>query len=303
MVEEIEILGHTLGHGIVSPSKSKVQAIQQIKIPVNIPQLQAFLGLANFYRSFIPKFASFEETLRSSIINGTIKWKNEHTKAWNELKNKICEIPSKYPVQDWSNPKFELHCDASQNYIASVLIQVVDDQEYPVSFFSKMLSRAKKNYSTTQKELEAIYESVKHFHKFLAPYRFIIKTDHAPLVNMAINKKSSMGVKWDARLAFISSYDFVLEYKKGSENQIPDSLTRVNNITINFEPLSEAQRLDQNVQDIISNNEGKILVDDEVYYFVDKEGRKRIILPQMYRYHAFKKLTVDIHHPKRLTGN
>jgi hypothetical protein len=50
----IDFLGHTISAAGSSPLPSRVSAIAEFLRPSNVRQLQAFLGLVNFYRKFIP---------------------------------------------------------------------------------------------------------------------------------------------------------------------------------------------------------------------------------------------------------
>ncbi len=46
-----------MGQGEVRPDPLKLDAILAIPILVNITQVRAFMGLARYYRKFIPNFA------------------------------------------------------------------------------------------------------------------------------------------------------------------------------------------------------------------------------------------------------
>jgi hypothetical protein len=54
---EIEYLGHIVSPGEIRPNLSLVKAIQQFLRPESIKSLQSFLGLANYYRKFIPDYS------------------------------------------------------------------------------------------------------------------------------------------------------------------------------------------------------------------------------------------------------
>lgn len=53
-VQTLEFLGHTIGSEGISPIKEEVDTIRQCPIPSSRAQLRRFLGLVNFYQSFIP---------------------------------------------------------------------------------------------------------------------------------------------------------------------------------------------------------------------------------------------------------
>ena len=52
--EECTFLGHTVGRGRVRPEMAKVAAIKDFERPKSKKDVRAFLGLAGYYRCFIP---------------------------------------------------------------------------------------------------------------------------------------------------------------------------------------------------------------------------------------------------------
>lgn len=61
--QQIEYLGHVLDEQGVHPSKDKVRAIKEAPAPTNVKELQAFLGLLNYYGRFVPKQSTILATL------------------------------------------------------------------------------------------------------------------------------------------------------------------------------------------------------------------------------------------------
>ena len=53
-----EYLGYMLSPASLSMSSEKVKAVQEWPEPRKVKDIQAFLGFANFYRRFIPKYSS-----------------------------------------------------------------------------------------------------------------------------------------------------------------------------------------------------------------------------------------------------
>ena len=73
--------------------------------------------------------------------------------------------------------------DASDTALGATLQQEADGNQQLLGFFSQSLSLAQRNFSTFDRELLAIYLSLKHFLYFLEGRPFTIYTDHAPLTH------------------------------------------------------------------------------------------------------------------------
>ena len=79
--------------------------------------------------------------------------------------------------------------DASDMAIGAVLQQFDDGIWKPISYFSRKLSPAESRYSTFDRELLAIYASIRHFRYFIEGRSFHVLTDHRPLV-FALDSRS-----------------------------------------------------------------------------------------------------------------
>jgi hypothetical protein len=66
----VDFLGHRLSASGIGPLPARVQAIADFPRPVTVKQLQAFLGLFNFYRCFIPAAAKLVLPLTRALRGG-----------------------------------------------------------------------------------------------------------------------------------------------------------------------------------------------------------------------------------------
>jgi hypothetical protein len=56
-LKEIKFLGHTISQEGITVDPDKVQVVMNWKPPTIVRQIQSFLGLAGYYRRFIPNFS------------------------------------------------------------------------------------------------------------------------------------------------------------------------------------------------------------------------------------------------------
>ncbi|KAL6419699.1 hypothetical protein ACFW04_011264 [Cataglyphis niger] len=138
----------------VDPDKTK--PIVEYPPPKNIKQLRCFIGMASWYRRFIPQCATKLEPLTRLLQkNYSWEWEDEQNAAFESVKTCITAPPT------LSCPKFELpfvlQTDASSIGLGAVLTQESRGGENVVAFgASRALSEAEKKYSTTEQECLAV---------------------------------------------------------------------------------------------------------------------------------------------------
>ena len=72
---------------------------------------------------------------------------------------------------------FKVHTDLSDYQLGGVVAQ----QRKPLGFFSRKLTKAQHNYTTGEKELLGIVETLKEFRYILLGHRIVVHTDHKNL--------------------------------------------------------------------------------------------------------------------------
>ena len=222
---EVNFLGVVVGNGKIGPDPTKVEAINNFPKPTSKKNLRSFLGLLSFYRKFVPNLAQHIAPLTNLLskkYGDVIKWNAELTQCFENaaqlVSNKVMLTIPRPEVQ------FIVQTDASQDGIGAILAQVIEGEFCPIAFISRKLNSAEYNYSTIEKECLAIKWAVDRFYEYLYGNKFIIRTDHAPLQWLSQNKdKTSRLMRWALAL---QSYDFVIQYVKGSENFLADAFSR-----------------------------------------------------------------------------
>lgn len=221
--KEVTYLGHIIGENGVRPDPKKIEAVQNFPVPKNAKNVKQFLGLAGYYRRFIKGFSKIAKPLTNLLKKDSdFKWEDKEQESFNTLRDALCEEPIlQYP--DFTKP-FLLTTDASGTAIGAILSQGQIGKDQPISYASRVLNDAEKNYSTIEKELLAIVYAVQHFRPYLYGKKFKLVTDHKPLTWLhKLKDPTSRLARWRIKLA---EYDYEVIYKPGKINANADALSR-----------------------------------------------------------------------------
>uniref|UniRef100_A0A803JUZ6 Gypsy retrotransposon integrase-like protein 1 n=1 Tax=Xenopus tropicalis TaxID=8364 RepID=A0A803JUZ6_XENTR len=248
-VPSVDFLGYKVdAHGI-HPTDTKVKAIHEAPIPKNKQELQAFLGLLNFYHSFLKDKATVAEPLHRLLDkNATWKWSALHEQAFSDAK-RLLSSDSVLVHYDLNKP-LTLTCDASPYGIGAVLSHTVSGgREAPIAFYSRTMSTTERNYAQIDKEALAIVAGVKKFHEYLYGRGFAIITDHKPLLGLLKNNGPTAQIISPRMLRWcllLNAYDYELQYRPGKDISNADALSRLPLNTPDFQvpALSEVLMLE-----------------------------------------------------------
>ena len=128
----------------------------------------------------------------------------------------------RYP--DFTRP-FQINVDACNVGGGAVLTQIGEaGHPHVVAFWSTVFSGAELNYGTVEKECCALVKAVIHFRPYIFGRPVTVFTDHAPLQWLSsIADPAGRLLRWSLML---SDYDITIKYRKGSENNDADGLSR-----------------------------------------------------------------------------
>ena len=87
-VDRVTYLGHIFERDGEHPNPEKIRAIVDAPTPKDLKQLQAFLGLRDFYRRFMPNFSDSLAPLYKLLKKQTkFHWAAEQRKCFQTVKN------------------------------------------------------------------------------------------------------------------------------------------------------------------------------------------------------------------------
>lgn len=223
---EVKYLGHIFSHNQIKPDPDRLTAIEKMGRPKNKKDLQTFLGVINDMRKFIPnlsdKTASMRELLKK---NSVFVWTEVHDVEMDKIREEIMKSNILAPFDE--TKATAIQCDASQHGLGCCLLQ----DGKPISFASRSLNDAEKNYSQIEKEMLSILFACTKFHYYTYGRQIKVINDHKPL--LGIMKKDIHKIpsaKLQRMKLKLLNYDIKLEFAPGKTIQLADYLSRYEQI-------------------------------------------------------------------------
>lgn len=241
LTDEVEYLGRIISKGQVRPSEHKIEALVKSPTPSTVKQVRQFLGLAGYFRRYIPGYAIKTACIAALTRKGvSFHWGDEQEKARQEI---IAQLTNE-PILAIFDPELrtELHTDASSIGYGGILIQIdKNGSKRVIAYFSKLTAGAESKYHSYELETLAVVKSLQHFRQYLIGKHFVIITDCNAL-KMTQRKKDLQPrvARW---WIYMQDFDFTLEYRKGVLMAHVDYLSRnpVNVIDALHKPQNWAQ--------------------------------------------------------------
>ena len=230
----IEVLGFLISSSGISICLEKLRDLDAVPPPSSSKQLQSFLGFANFFRRFVPAFATISaplDALRHSTSDFVLDAKQ--LTAFNTLKQSLKSAPL-LSFPDFNCP-FAMATDASSSGIGVVLFQPpagrniwpepLDNTCSIIAFFSRSLSATERNYATNKRELLAILFGLEKCRFYLWGRRFVLFTDHRSLTYLFTQRDlSPLLNRW---FDIIMDFSFDIVHISGVANILPDAPSKL----------------------------------------------------------------------------
>jgi hypothetical protein len=128
-VESVEFCGHIITCGTRSPAPAKLLSIQKWEVPSTVSVLRGFLGLTNYYSSYVEDYAKLAALLTAKLqvskedgkkgSQKALLWTEEEVEAFEKLKAALAKALSLHHIQ--VDKPFVLRTDASAYAVGAVL--------------------------------------------------------------------------------------------------------------------------------------------------------------------------------------
>ena len=157
--------------------------------------------------------------------------------AFTQVKQALISAPVlTYP--DFTRP-FILCTDASDDALGAVLEQADEQGKlHPIGFYSRPLRGAERNYTVTEKEAFAIYESVRHWKTYLGWQHFDIYCDQKALEGLERPSKKISQLRVQRWRDALQEYNCTVHHRAGKFNVVHDALSRLDLDAMSFPPVS-----------------------------------------------------------------
>ena len=217
--KSVKVLGHVVSADGVHTDEEKISAVKQWPIPTSAKQLKSFLGLATYYKRFVPDFSKIAKPLYSLCgKNNKYKWNSDANLAFETLKTALTSAPILAYPQD--GLPFCLDTDASDFALGAVLSQKHDDgQERVVAYMSKTLSPCEAKYCTISRS-----NCFKTLPLLFVRPNVLLRTDNAAVSWIhGLKNPSGQMARW---LQYIETYDLTVTHRAGRLHTNADALSR-----------------------------------------------------------------------------
>ena len=233
----IKFVGHIVSEAGKEIDPDKTDQVTSWPTPSSPEDVRRFLGFVGYYRRFIRNFSQISRPLTDLMPIPTGKKTKANKKKkkewnWGESQEKafatLKQLLTSAPILGYANSKlpYELHVDASGNGLGAVLYQEQDHTKRVISYASRGLTKAEKNYPPHKLEFLALKWAVTDkFRDYLFGQQFTVWTDNNPLTYVLTTAKlDATGHRW---LADLAGFNFDIKYRPGKTNADADGLSRL----------------------------------------------------------------------------
>ena len=189
---EVKYLGFIVNSEGLQVDNDKIAAILDYPAPKNVTQVKRLVGMLAWYQKFLPNYSTVIGPINNLLKkNVKFEWGQAQQTAFDKVKGLLTSSPTL--IRPNFRLPFYLHTDASQIGLGAMLTQIVDGTEHPIAYASRSLSKAERNYATTELECLSAIWALEKFRPYLEGQDITLITDHSSLKWLQNIKNPSEG--------------------------------------------------------------------------------------------------------------
>jgi len=218
----VDYLGHVISAPGVSMEDEQVNAIRTWNTTQSIDDVQSFLRVVNFYRRFIIKMAEVAVPLTRLTGNVDFEGIADAKASFQHLKMPETSAPVLRGFDERHH--MSVSTDASGYASGAVLEQDDGQGRRPEAYFSQVLNIHQQRYSTRERELLALVQSVLYWRCYLYGRTSVVHTDHESL--KYLRTQEELNERQVRFLELLYQFQFKINPVKGTANAVADALSR-----------------------------------------------------------------------------
>ncbi|XP_065079965.1 uncharacterized protein K02A2.6-like, partial [Ochlerotatus camptorhynchus] len=231
-MQQVKYLGQILDGNGIRPDPEKIASIVSMPPPHDVSTLRSYLGAVNYYGKYVKEMRTLRHPM-DQLLKAGVKF--EWSPACQASFDRFREILQSPLLLTHYNPMLGIIVSADASAFglgARIAHQLPDGTIKAICHVSRSLTTAETNYSQIEKEGLAIVFAVTRFHRMLFGRKFILETDHKPLLAIFGSKKgiatytANRLQRWALTLLL---YDFDIRYISTESFGHADVLSRLIN--------------------------------------------------------------------------
>ena len=223
---EIRFLGHVVNSEGLKTQPKVTKKVQEFGRPHDKQTVRSFLGLCNYYRNFIPDFATTAVPLNRLLKNKVhFVWDLECEKAFRTIQNYLVAPP--LLIHPEIGGHFYILTDASDGACGAAICHLREGLLRPVVYYGYTFGSAERNYTITEREGLAVVKTLKTHESMLSGAKITIMTDHQPLIPLLQQAHKAPSKRLKRWALALTDFDYEIQYIPGKKHHLPDFLSRV----------------------------------------------------------------------------
>ena len=214
------------GKFVITPIKTRVEAILNTPAPLTPKECKSFCGVVNYLSLFCQNL----QKLLAPIYDLTRKgrpfiWTESHQKTFDTIKQQLAKAPV-LSLPDGIG-RYTLYSDTSKTHARSALWQMQKCRNRLIGYASKSLPKACANYGITELEMTGLMVNMENWKFYLGKKDFDAAVDHRAIPYIMQSKELPTTDRIIRILQRLARFNLHLYYVKGKDMILCDFLSRI----------------------------------------------------------------------------